>query len=75
MKLKEEDICDLTLSCAFLRTIVKLSRGLKEFNEKKVYKLDQETWLCRTHLDDFEETNCTILVPNIPYYTTFHHFW
>ena len=53
MKLKEEEICDLTLSFAFLRTIVKLSRGLKEFNGKKVNKLDQETWLCQTHFGWF----------------------
>ena len=33
---------------------------MKRQNE---YKLDQETWLCRTHLDDFLVKNLVYFIP------------
>ena len=38
------------------------------------YKLDQETWLCRTHLDDFVDKNWTLLDHIRPTYTILDHF-
>ena len=34
-----------------------------------IKKLDQETWLCRTHLDDFVGNILTILYHDRSYYT------
>ena len=40
----------------------------------KYKKLDQETWLCWTHLDDLVDTIFTILYHVRPYYTILEHF-
>ena len=37
-------------------------------------KLDQETWLCRTHLDDFLDDPWTILYHIRLYYNILDHF-
>ena len=39
-----------------------------------ITKLDQETWLCLTHLDDLQDHIWTILYNIRSYYTTFDHF-
>ena len=44
---------------------------LNEIKEASLKQLDQETWLSRTHLDNFVDKNCTILDHIIPYYTIF----
>ena len=38
------------------------------------YKLEQETWLCRTHLDDFVDKAGAILGHSKPYYTILDNF-
>ena len=39
-----------------------------------IKKLDQETWLCRTHLDDFVDDPWTILYHIRSYYNILDHF-
>ena len=53
-----------------LQTDYKLCR----LNTVFQYKLEQETWLYRTNLDDFVEKAWTIAYHIIPYWTILDHF-
>ena len=45
-----------------------------EHTKQLCFKLDQETWLCRTHLAHFVNKKCTILDYIKQYFTLFDKF-